>query len=403
MLESLRRRRQRALDDYSKPFFDAIFEGVSADTQKPEGSGRLVITFGLLVHRYMADPSRGHLTEKSRISDKAKFRALKELIGAEKSVRDITREDCRQVRGALLSLPTNARKRFPEFSLNQAAERAEKKNLPKMSAKTVNSYLNSLSALFKYAVREEYMDANPAEALRVKGAISNKDSRNPFSLAQLKAIFGAPLYTGCKNDGPGYSEPGPKVVRRGRLWVPLIALFTGMRLNEICQLGVSDVAKKNGVDVIFVRAESVDDGGTDKRLKTAAATRFIPIHPELRKIGFLKYVQAMRKTKDSRLFPELTKGATGYYSDPFEKWFSRFLNKADAKTSRTSFHSFRHNFRDALREADVNRDAVRALGGWAGNGGAEEIYGGGLKASTLAREIKKVKYPKLNLSYLYVN
>jgi hypothetical protein len=50
--------------------------------------------------------------------------------------------------------------------------------------------------------------------------------------------------------------------------------------------------------------------------------------------------------------------------------------------------------------SDVPRDAVLALGNWKA-GGTEEIYGGGLKASTLARELAKVRYD-LDLSHLYV-
>jgi hypothetical protein len=44
-------------------------------------------------------------------------------------------------------------------------------------------------------------------------------------------------------------------------------------------------------------------------------------------------------------------------------------------------------------------DAVRALGGWVGGAGAEEIYGAGLKPSSLAREVK-VGYDGLDLSHL---
>ncbi len=59
------------------------------------------------------------------------------------------------------------------------------------------------------------------------------------------------------------------------------------------------------------------------------------------------------------------------------------------------------HFIPALREADVPRDAVLALGGWA-NGGTKEIYGGGLKASTSARQIVKVRYPGLDLGRIHV-
>ena len=70
-----------------------------------------------------------------------------------------------------------------------------------------------------------------------------------------------------------------------------------------------------GADVILVRR---DEEG-DKRLKTAASERIVPIHSELKKIGFLKYAEARREIDQIRLFPELPKGRAGYYSDPFQK------------------------------------------------------------------------------------
>ena len=68
-----------------------------------------------------------------------------------------------------------------------------------------------------------------------------------------------------------------------------------------------------------------------------------------------------------------------------------------------SFHSFRHNYRDALREAEIGLERVRALGGWRRDSDGEEaIYGKGLKAATLYREIEKVHYVGLELKHLHV-
>ena len=142
-------------------------------------------------------------------------------------------------------------------------------------------------------------------------------------------------------------------------------------------------------------------GGEDKRVKTAAARRMIPVHPELVRCGFLAFAEVQRTAGHDRLFPELKRDRRGYFADAFSKWFARSLRAAGAKRPRTSFHSFRHNFRDAMREANVSREAVNALGGWAGSGVADQVYGGGLRASTLAREIKKVKYPGLDLRHLH--
>ena len=85
----------------------------------------------------------------------------------------------------------------------------------------------------------------------------------------------------------------------------------------------------------------------------------------------------------------------------YQKWFSRHLDKVDARAPRTSFHSTRHNFRDQLREVEAPRDVVLALGGWAGNGGTDDVYGGGLRPGTLARWVQKFKYDGLDLSHVH--
>ena len=298
-----------------------------------------------------------------------------------------------------MSLPPNFTKRWRGKGAQEVAEIAKRDKLPTMSPGTVNSYMTNLSALFNWATRG-VRGPEPPTKLQVKVETHKKDRWSPFSTKQLKTIFNAPLYTGCKDDEAGYAEPGPNKPRRGRFWVPLLALFTGMRLNECCQLDIADVTKLDGVWCIVIR-EDDETGADDKRVKTDAGHRFVPIHPELEKLGFLKYVQERKKAGDAKLFPDLPRGKHGYYSDPFGKWFARFLEKAGAKAPRTSFHSFRHSYRDALREADISTERVRALGGWVGSGGgAEEVYGGGFKARTLAKEIRKIEYLGLKLDHL---
>src|SRR5579862_2197588 len=172
-----------------------------------------------------------------------------------------------------------------------------------------------------------------------------------------------------------------------------------MRLGEIVPRRPEDVKEIDGVMVIRVRADDEDQ----RRVKTPASVRTIPVHTELKKIGFTEYVDTAGKQGKSRLFPEFSKSVKGYYSDPFQKWFSDFLSKIGAKTTKTSFHSFRHCFRDALREADISPEIVHVLGGWARSSSAEANYGTGHRPATLAREIEKVRYAGLDLSYLYVN
>ena len=170
-----------------------------------------------------------------------------------------------------------------------------------------------------------------------------------------------------------------------------------MRLNEICQLNVADIEKTDvGTSYFHVRADT-----PDKTLKTEAGNRRIPVHPELVKIGFLKYVEQIRKQGVAKLFPDLPSSSTGYASDPVSKWYSRFLQKTIDKTKLTTFHSFRHSFRDALRAIHAPDDVVVALGGWAEKKVTSDNYGSGLGPDQLKPYIDPIEYPSLDLSHLY--
>jgi hypothetical protein len=116
------------------------------------------------------------------------------------------------------------------------------------------------------------------------------------------------------------------------------------------------------------------------------------VHPDLQKLGLLEFVERRRKAGHAVLFPDLKLDRRGYLSDAYQKWFARHLRNIGATAPRTSFHSTRHCFRDALREIAAPRDVVLALGGWAGNGGTEDTYGSGLRIKTLALWIKKIDY-----------
>jgi integrase len=184
----------------------------------------------------------------------------------------------------------------------------------------------------------------------------------------------------------------------------LIALFSGMRMNEICQLDTTDVRHIDGVDCFLISHRSTN-GSDDKRVKTANSERFVPVHPRLTELGLMDFIASRRSGSQRKLFSELPLSTTGYYSDPFSKWFKRFVEKTGANRPKTCFHSFRHNFRDALREARIDHDIALALGGWASGSGKEsvevaEAYGRGFKVATLAEAMKLVQYPNLELSHL---
>jgi integrase len=343
------------------------------------------ITVAELIADYESDPARAGNSPKTKADYAVIFRALTEALGPKRQVRDITRQDCVGVRDLLMALPVHATKRNPGLTLSQIAEKTRgQRDLIKLSAVTVNSHLGALASLFRWAVKEGHIERNPAERLQIaKTAERARPERDSFEIEELQEIFKAPLYVGCVDDEDNYAKPGGNHPRRGRFWVPLIALHMGMRLNECCQLDTSDIVTIDDIVVVDIRATI--DGR--KRIKTKSSARKLPIHPALLRLGFTDYVAAQREKKIERLFPELTLGKTGYYSDPFSKWFGRFLNSVGITRTNVGFHSFRHGFRDALREAGVHDERVRELGGWARGTETQAQYGRGSSMRVLRTEI----------------
>ncbi len=61
---------------------------------------------------------------------------------------------------------------------------------------------------------------------------------------------------------------------------------------------------------------------------------------------------------------------------------------------QTSFHSFRHNFRDALREGNVRHEIAMLLGGWSDRSRSQAtqmFYGKGFTMKTVLHELEKVE------------
>lgn len=388
----------------ANPLFKKYIEGgVQGDGLA--GKLKKKVTVKQLFAEYMNDPAM----ERSLTTIKnyqTILRALEEMLGSERHVHEITQEDAEELRNLLLRSPSNATKMAPGKTLKEAADLAAIHNWPLLDRSTVRTHLAKLKAVMQFALRKKYILENPANDIQVQDKEKKKDKRMPFNTEQLNAIFKAPLYTGCVNDERGYSKKGDLRPRGARFWIPIIGLFTGMRLNEICQLEIADIAKQDGVDVILIREESDDtDAETQKQVKTASGIRYVPIHSELKKIGLMEYVAEVKKAGHKRLFPTLEISALGYFSADFSKWFGRFLKSVGVKNKKTTFHSLRHNFRDAMYKADISQDLARLLGGWSSSS-IDSNYGGGtssvgVTAEDLFLQMEKVQYKGVDLSHIY--
>jgi len=374
----------------------AIEVAATAESTKP------CVTFAEVYDAYMADPSH-EWSDRTRLAYETTRRLALACFGGEAPMSEVNRATCRDFLDMLKSLPRNAKQRYPRLSPREAAHHAHAVGDPDIiSPANANTYLNKLCGVLNWAVKEEFIGRNPAKGLRLADRTSKREKRRPFSAVQLKLIFDAPIYTGCRDDRNGYAAPGDQRPRGTRFWVPLLGLFTGLRLNEICQLEPADVREVESILCILVT--TVSSAGAEKRLKTVSSERLMPIHPTLLDLGFAEFALRKRRQDVSHLFGDIPLDPHGFRSVAFSKWFTRFLRSAGACEERTCYHSFRHCFRDAMRDAHVDRDIAHALGGWSsgvsGSGAVADNYGRGYRAKALSEAVEKVSYPSLDLSHL---
>jgi integrase len=360
------------------------------------------LTFGAAYRNYIDDPTRAWTANTREAYETCRKLAIA-VIGEAVPIASISRTHCRDFLDVLRFLPANAGKLFPKHSPREASERARKHSGIKIiSAANANSLMSNMSSFLNWAVNEELIARNPARGLRLPDPVNKRDKRLPFAGEQLHAIFNAPLFRGCVDGERGYNKVGNQHPRNARFWVPLIALFSGARLGEICQLDVTDIRTVDGISCIVVSQRSLV-GSTDKQLKTSASDRLIPVHPTLIDCGLLHFAEGKRKAGKTKLFDDIETGSTGSRPVAFSKWFTQFLRACGAQQRRTSFHSFRHNFRDELRAARVDHDIAMLLGGWttgSSRTAVSENYGSGYRVEALNEAMVRLAFEHVDVRHL---
>ena len=169
------------------------------------------------------------------------------------------------------------------------------------SPATINNRLNQLRSLFRFAMANDLISADPTAGVKVPVSKRAKESRIPYDPIALKALFGGPVHAQGARPKNGALEAA--------YWLPLLALFTGARLNELGQLRTSDIAQEvmppdyggGVVWVIRITADEVEG----LKLKSASSARRVPVHAALVELGFLDYLDAVKATGSVKLFPAL--------------------------------------------------------------------------------------------------
>jgi integrase len=213
---------------------------------------------------------------------------------------------------------------------------------------------------------------------------------------EIAAFFSSSIYTD-RETSPAW------------FWLPLLAIYTGARLNELGQLERADVFWDD-VPYLNITTDTMAEHDEDaplrrvKTLKTNNSKRRVPVHPKLLELGFKEYCWA---SSEFYLFPDLPHVDLRENQTPtqdFSRDFGRYLRKLNMRKG-VKFNSFRHLFIDCADDMGLNPKVRSVLVGHAIENditvllGAQmtDAYGGGYgrksRLQFMLQEISKVHYP----------
>ena len=136
----------------------------------------------------------------------------------------------------------------------------------------------------------------------------------PFTRAALEILFE-------KSNFASFQKAG----FRSHYWAPLLSAFSGTSRNEIFYLTPEDVFLKYGIWIIQTNASGA------KNAQSGSRVRDIPMHPTLKRLGFLEFVQGRRQTHpNERLFSEYKASqehAGMVFSRSFVHWIKTTVNQ----------------------------------------------------------------------------
>lgn len=334
-------------------------------------------------------------------------------------------EDAEQFRNTMLRLPASHGKSGnraavrlevpPHESIRRADERqkvisarnallepgqAREPDVARLKMKTLKKHFSRLSQFWIYAGQIGHVPKEPNifRGWQYQGLRRGNKRRRAWSTDDLALLFDSAWFSAEKIG----SDPW---------WVTLIAMWSGLRAEEIARLRpTEDIQESFGV-LLF----KIQDHPDPERWspKTEAGSREVPIHSELLKLGLMDLVEQRRKEGARRLFPTFrVRPSADKLSAKFVSDFSRHKISLGI-TPLVTFHSFRHNVSTALRNTPLDKarecwiDAILGHSPTEDDAGRPRAQSEGVKTyldrvyiQNLKATVEAISYPSIDMSRL---
>lgn len=306
-------------------------------------------------------------THKTKIEVLSCHRLIVDVMG-DVDVKAISRQMVLDFKDIMVRLPSNLYKIHAGKTIQEVLAL---NGIVPMSITSVNKHILRLSALLGYAVKEGIIQANLAQGMMIPEKRRSDEERKAYSLEDVQNIVANLPRTQDRPD---------------RFWIPLISMFSGMRLDEICQLYVEDVQQVDDVWCLSINDEK------DKKVKTITGKRIVPVHPVLVSCGFIRYVESLRKAGVPRLWMDLRWRASDGYSNALGKWFQVFNRRHVTKDPKKVFHSLRHLVADTLKQAGIQEVVIAEIMGHANDSMSMSRYGKRYRPKVLLDALMQLDY-----------
>lgn len=303
----------------------------------------------------------------------------------DRPLANFTRRDAARFKELLEDLPANYGKaaEYRGMKAEQVVERTRSLDVQRLSPRTVQRHFAALASLWASVIEHGRADTNIFADWKFAATKRARDQRQMWEKDELQALFASPVWTGCQSVNRR-SKPGQVILRDEKFWLPLIAVFSGMRQEEICQLRLADVRQVEGIWIFDLNMR------TGQQLKNANAIRQVPVHSELIRLGLLTYADEQRNGGKELLFPNLQPGgADDRLGHNYSKWFSRYRREIGLFVTGRDFHSFRHSATTFMSRAGVQHTVIDAVTGHA-TAGETARYDKGLTVTNLQAAIETI-------------
>lgn len=267
------------------------------------------------------------------------------------------------------------------------------------SIKNVDEKLLEINNFLDDCVKSNHIKNNPLKDNKrfsnkiYKKILTETKKRKPFNKEELNLMFKK-----LEEFTTTYCFQAEQIL------IPIIGLFSGLRVEEICKLKVDDIKLEEDTQIYYF-----DITG---EVKTKSSVRKVPVHSQLiDKFNFISYVAKRKKHNHEMLFDLKSvfykgKNKFSHYflRDFFSDFRNSFVTEQRIQEDLISFHSLRHTFATRLRSGRVEFYSISNLLGHTVDTVLKNIFNLNLKANETAtyaeEDLKNLKedIEKLELS-----